>query len=144
MKNIFFVLLLVICASCTKTTSPEKALKEFVDYRFSIVQTKDWLLAKTVGPFNQRIAEMGPESFAQFIDTKPFKKRRFSILSNRCTDVDCFVTYILVYDNFRDSILTATTEVKKVAQVRLVDGEWRIFDISNVKTYLDMKEPIVP
>ena len=72
-----------------------------------------------------------------------YRKRNFKIISEKCSEEKCFMTYVLEYD-----VLTAqktrdfVSEVKKIAELQRINQEWKIANIDNIKTFIDATTPI--
>ncbi|MCF8058028.1 MAG: hypothetical protein K9K67_01930 [Bacteriovoracaceae bacterium] len=134
--NVYLIFLLLII-SCTKKSTPEKALKEFIEYRFSQGQDKEDLLEMTTGSLNSRIEDMEGEDLTAFLKAEALQKRRLKVLLKNCEDTKCFLTYILTYSQGSGNPKDFGIEVKKIAQLEKVGETWKLSDVSNVKTYIE-------
>ncbi|MBP5297185.1 MAG: hypothetical protein J6Y94_07645 [Bacteriovoracaceae bacterium] len=72
------------------------------------------------------------------------KKKKFKITLQKCTPRQCFITYIIQYDVQEVKVTDFAIEAKKIAELRLVDGHWKVADIVNQKTYIEAKQSINP
>ena len=142
MKYLLFVLLFVLSFSCTKKSTPEKTLQDYVDYRFQSSQERDDLLEMTTGSLYERISDMEEEELKKFLTGGMLKKRRLKILLKNCQDTQCFLTYILTYSQGAGNPKDFGVEVKKIAQINKVGESWKISDVSNVKTYIEAKKDL--
>ena len=144
-SNLVLILLVIFSFACTKTEkTPEDTLKEFVQYRFSSGQTKDDVLKWTDGLLKEQIESMSEEELKSFMDTSSFKKRDFKVNLSKCQESKCNITYTISYDQLKEDKKAYFVETKKIALLDKSSGEWKILDVNNVKTFLDMKEDIVP
>jgi len=138
MKVSLLIVFLLILTACTKKQEPEVALKNFVNYRFKKNQNIDTILKYLDGPVRQSISDLEGEDLSKFLNMSDVKRKKFKILSTKCQNEKCFITYFLAYDQFEDSKKVQKTEVKKIVELRLIEKDWKIFDVSNLKTYIDI------
>ena len=140
---LLFVLLFVV--SCLKTDlSPEAALKDFVDSRVGQVIDKKFVLDRVTGKMLQSFENMSDEDFLKFADMKNVKADSFKILSKSCQDKKCFLTYSIGYQTKQADKTQFVSEVKKIAEMVMLDNKWLIADVTNIKTYHESVEPINP
>lgn len=138
-----FLLLMGSLYSCTKTHDPENILREYIGYRFSENQSRGQLLEMTTGELQQNIEAMNDDEFAQFVNVSRYIKKDVRILTNKCTEAECYITYILKYDIVvDDKNKTHSAEIKKVAKLMNVDGDWKVADVNNIKTFFDSQKAI--
>ena len=132
-------------ASClTDKKSPEAALKDFVETRFGHVVTRQYILEHVTGKMKQSLENISEEDFKKFSDLRNVKNDSFKVLSKSCQEKMCYLTYSVSYRTTKEEKTTTSSEVKKIAELHLVDGKWLIEDVSNVKTYHEELEPIEP
>jgi len=140
---LMFVLFSLV--SCLKTDlSPEAALKDFVDSRIGQVIDKKFVLDRVTGKMLQSFENMSDEDFLKFADMKNVKADSFKILSKSCQDKKCFLTYSIGYQTRQADKTQFVSEVKKIAEMVLLDNKWLIADVTNIKTYHESVEPINP
>jgi hypothetical protein len=142
MKNLLFVLIFLLPFSCTKKSTPEKTLQEYVDYRFKSSQERDDLLEMTTGSLKERISDMEEEELKKFLTSGTLEKRKLKILLKNCEDTKCFLTYILTYNQGAGNPKDFGIEVKKIAQLDKVGESWKLSDVSSVKTYIEAKKDL--
>lgn len=142
--KIFMLSVLVFLASCLEDNrSPEAALKEFIEMRIGSVVTRASLLEKVSGKMKASLEGVTDEEFKQFADLRNVEKDSFKVLSKSCQQETCFLTYSISYKTKSPEDKPAfTSEVKKIAELSLVDGKWLIADVTNIKTYHESLEPI--
>ena len=139
MIKYIFVFLLVFSASCTKKSTPETALNDFINYRFKSSQSKEDLLEMAANPLREKLESIEGEDLEKFLNTSAIHKRKLKVLLKNCEETKCFITYVLRYEQGKDDPKDFGVEVKKIAQV-IKEGEaWKVSDINNVKTYVEAK-----
>lgn len=84
---------------------------------------------------------MSDEDFNKFADLRSIRSDSFKILSKSCQEKKCFVTYSVAYKT-KNEEASFSSEVKKIAELVLIEGKWLIADVSNIKTYHESLEPI--
>ncbi|MCK5884846.1 MAG: hypothetical protein KAG61_14245 [Bacteriovoracaceae bacterium] len=140
----FFTLTLVslLIFSCSKPNNPETVLREYVGYRFQKDQMKSKLLEMTAEQLKQSIEVMTEDEFIQFTDIAKYHKKGLRILTKKCTEIECYITYILKYDITNKATKSYSAEIRKVAKLTSVAGVWKVSDVNNIKTFYDSKVPI--
>lgn len=135
---------LLILVSCIKDDmSPEGALRTFTEARMGNVVTREYVLDRVTGKMKQSFEIMSDEDFDKFADLRNVQKDSFKVLSKSCQEKKCFVTYSIAYKTKGDGA-NFLSEVKKIAEMLLVNNKWLIADVSNVKTYHESLDPISP
>lgn len=137
---VYLLLVLGLAFGCTKKSTPEKTLKDYIDYRFSSGQDKDDLLDMTTGALQEKISDMGEEELKKFLEIDKLKKKRLKILLKNCQETECSLTYMLSYSQGDSKPKDFGIEVKKIAQLMKIENSWKISDVSNVKTYIEAKK----
>ena len=135
----FFVL-----ASCTKgVDTPEGLLVKFTKDVTTKNMDKDYYLKFTTGKLNKKIEELSDEEFEEYRDLRKVANPKIDVLKKNCSGDDkCSLTYIVKFDYAAKTDGAFKTEVKKVANLELVEKEWKIEDVTNMKTYHEAKTPI--
>lgn len=144
MKLFALICILFLAISCdSKHQGPAETLTRFVDYRFSDSQNKEGLLRFMTSKASEEIAAMNDEDLKSLFKTEKFRKRNFKIISEKCTQDQCFMTYVLEYDVLAtNSARDFVTEVKKIAELQKIGEEWKVANIDNIKTFIDATRPI--
>lgn len=142
MKKLSLLLLFLLCACFEDNRSPESALKDFVDMRMGTVTSRDEVLKRVTGTMKESLENISDEEFNQFADLRNVERESFKVLSKSCQEHKCFVTYSLMYKTKKEEKDAYSSEVKKIAEVQLVDGKWLIADVTNIKTYHESNIPI--
>lgn len=137
-----FLFLLTGCLE--DSSSPEAALKNFVEARMGNVVTRDYILERVTGKMKQSLENITDEEFAKFADLRNVEKNSFKVISKSCQEKKCFLTYSVSYLTKEKDTSAYTSEVKKIAEVLMEDGKWLIADVSNIKTYHEALQPINP
>lgn len=142
MKKWLFALLFVLSACIQEEITPEGVLKTFIEARLGKVVTRQFVLDRVTGKMKASFENMSEEDFQKFADLRNVKKDSFKVLSKSCQEKRCFITYSISYQTKSEAHYAS--EVKKIAEIQLIDGKWLIADVSNVKTYHESLDPINP
>lgn len=144
MKYAILVLVMVLAFACDKKAQgPAETLTNFIEYRFSNTQTKDGLLKFMTSKASEEISNLKEEDLADLLKVEKYRKRNFKIISEKCDENKCFMTYVLEYDVLApNSTRDYVSEVKKIAELQKIDGEWKVANIDNIKTFIDATRPI--
>lgn len=135
---------LFLFASClNENLSPESALKDFIEARMGSTVTREFVLEKVTGKMLQSLENMSDEDFQKFADLRNVRKDSFKVLSKSCQENRCFLTYSIAYKTTLEKA-SFSSEVKKIAELQLIENKWFIADVSNIKTYHEANEPISP
>ena len=138
------ILLLFLVYSCMAPEGPEQALKNYINYRFSPDQKKEKLLDMSTGNVRAQIEVMDEDGFKKYYKTSDKVLKRVKINLKNCSEEKCSITYTLSFATLKGKIETFRSEVKKIATLVKEDEKWKVSDVTNVKTYIDSKEPITP
>ena len=90
------------------------------------------------------VIAMNEKDFAEYINVDGLRKKRVNFLIKKCTEEVCYLTYTLSYEKFNKDTKEFSVEVRKIAEMRKEDNKWKIVDISNIKSFFDMKADISP
>lgn len=142
--KLMLALLFLVTGCLEDSSSPEAALKNFVEARMGNVVTREYVLERTTGSMKQSLENISDEEFAKFADLRNVEKNSFKIISKSCQEKKCFLTYSVSYLTKEQDASKYTSEVKKIAEVLMEDGKWLIAEVSNIKTYHEALEPINP
>lgn len=144
MKYLVLFLVMVLAFSCDKKSQgPSETLTNFIEYRFSSSQTKDGLLKYMTAKASEEISNLKEEDLADLLKVEKYRKRNFKIVSEKCDENKCYMTYVLEYDVLAaNSTRDFVSEVKKIAELQKIDGEWKVANIDNIKTFIDATRPI--
>ncbi len=145
MKFLLLIIVILI-SSCSRQTTPEGVLKDFVNYRFESNQDKEDITNVLHGIMKEKIEQMDQEELEVFLDVKSLSQRKFKVISKNCVNEEkCFLTYLIKYSQVaEDSDAKFNVEVKKIAELIVDSNSWKISDIRDIKTYIDSKSPIIP
>lgn len=133
-------MLLVSCLEDNR--SPESALKEFIEIRIGNVVTRSSIIDKVTGKMRQSLENVSEEEFKQFADLRNVSRSSFKVLSKSCQGETCFLTYSISYNTKQNDKEAFSSEVKKIAELTMIEGKWLISDVTNIKTYHEGLEPI--
>lgn len=144
----WFIFVLFFATACLKNdvSTPEGALKSFIESRMDTLVTRDFVLDRVAGKMKQSLENISDEEFTKFADMRGVKKDSFKVLSRSCQEKTCYLTYSVSYRTLddKDQNTAYNSEVKKIAEVVNENGKWLIADVSNIKTYHESLEPINP
>ncbi len=126
--------------ACNDQKDPQSVLLKYIDYRFAANQTKDELLKMTTGNLYQSITMMTDEDFEQFKKVDSRRKKAVNIRLANCSAERCSITYVISYQELQNE--QTVVEAKKIATLEKVDGNWKLSDVDNVKTYINAQTPI--
>lgn len=141
--GMIFILLLHLF-SCSSNKTPEKALKDYVNYRFSAHQERGKILKHVAKELYQRIDSMNKKEFSTFVDINHLKKKNFKINLKKCSEDKCFITYTIKYDQYKKKKRAFVIEAKKIAHLIEDEEGWKVADVNDIKTHLDSKESLIP
>ena len=142
MRAWFIAVLLLVTACIQEEVTPEGVLKTFIEARLGKVITRQFVLDRVTGKMRASLEGMSEEDFIKFADLRNVKRDSFKVLSKSCQEKRCFLTYAIAYQTKTEAHFFS--EVKKIAELQLIDGKWLIADVSNVKTYHEALEAINP
>lgn len=142
MKLFIFSALLILMSCLEDNRSPEAALKDFIEIRIGNVVTRNSLIDKVTGKMRQSLENVTEDEFKQFADLRNVSRDSFKILSKSCQEETCFLTYSISYKTKQEDKNMFNSEVKKIAELTLIEGKWLIADVTNIKTYHESLEPI--
>ncbi len=136
--------LAILAASCDKTNTADRSFENFMNYSFKQGQKLDDFLAMTTGPLQAKLSSLSPEEIQEFLGVNNLKKKKLKITLQKCTPTQCFLTYIIQYDVQQAAQTDFAVEAKKIAELQLIDGHWKVADIVNQKTFIEAKQSINP
>ena len=142
MKSLLFILLFALFACVNEPTTPEIALKDFVETRMGKIASKQFISDRVTGAMKLTLEQMNDTDFNRFADLRFAKKESFKIISKSCQEKKCYLTYSLGFSTSKNDQQTFTSEVKKIAELQWIEGKWLIADVSNLKTYHESLVPI--
>lgn len=143
MRLLLLSILFLITSCLDENLSPEGALKEFIETRMGNTVTREYVLEKVTGKMKQSLENMSEEDFQKFADLRNVKQDSFKVLSKSCQENKCFLTYSISYKTTLEKA-SFSSEVKKIAELMLIENKWLISDVSNIKTYHEALDPINP
>ena len=145
MKLITALLLIIaISSSCVdKKGTPESALVNYISMRFSgKIQKRAEFSELLTGKYKKLVDALTEQQYSSFFNLSGRKLNKTSIASTENKSANqVYITYIVSYrsDSPHDK---AKTDLKQIALLEKENGSWKIAEVSGIKTYHDMKEPI--
>lgn len=137
--------LLTLCAllfACNGPDTPEAALRDFIHYRFKGSFEREKVLEKATGELYGRIEAMDDQEFTEFSRDNLSDSFSLKILLSKCEESKCFLTYTLAYDMNETTDASAEMEVKKIAELHRVEKTWKVADVSELKTFIQMNNQL--
>jgi hypothetical protein len=146
MNKFLGLIMFLLFVSCNSDKStPEGALKSFVELNFSGSASREEILGNITGKMKESFEGLSEEDFKKSTQFKELEKQGFKVVSKNCEEKQCYITYSLAFKNKESAgTLGFKTEVKKIAELKFDNGKWLIADVSNVKTYLEALDTIQP
>ena len=140
---ILSTVLIFVLGGCTKgTDTPEGALGEYIQKATESSKGKSFYLDRTTGKLFAAIESMDEDEFKSFTKIENISAVNFKILYKNCRASECFLTYEIEYQQKNEENQQFESISKKIAQLNEVDGQWKISDVTNVKSYIDSKTPL--
>lgn len=146
MKLFVMTLLLFVTVSCNQDQGPEQVLRSYVSLRFQSGDNLKGLISKTTGELKlnlESLRNMSKEDRAKFDQSSQLKKKALKVLSKDCSDKTCKISYIISYEKEANGN-PYNAEIRNVANMELVEGEWKIGSIGGIKSYFESKKDIEP
>ena len=141
-----YVLMMMIVFGCSKDiTTPEGLLSKFTKDITTQKMSRDYYYEHTTGKMKEDIEALSDEEFEKYRDLSRVKGVKIDILKKNCSGAtSCTLTYIIKYEFSKAEKETTNfkSEVKKVAKLVQTEKEWKIEEVSNIKTYHESVEPI--
>lgn len=142
MRCLLIITILITGFSCSRSNkSAEEVLKKFIDHRLARNYSKGELIKLTTGEFRELIDGMNDEQFAEYKASVNYRKFKYKSIFRNCSEQICSITYDLVLTS-KEKDKKHTLEVRKVAVLVNSPDGWKLKDISNVKTYFDLKKDL--
>lgn len=144
LKLLPLLLVLLGFFSCTKKMGPEETLREFVKLSITGKMDRSALLDSTTNPLRAELEVLGDEEMAKYLKIEGASRDSFRVNLSNCQEDTCFLTYTLKYEQSKDGVKTFDIELKKMAELKKVEQNWLLADITDIKTYYEAQQPIEP
>lgn len=145
-KFILVSFLLTFFSSCSYSPkSPEGLIKMYVKDTSTKKVDREYYEKFTTGEILEATSTLSDEELENNSKMGNVKKAQTKIVMKKCeSDDKCVVTYIVeyTYQSSTEKNASFKNEVKKIAEIQKVDGSWKIASVTNLKTYIEAKEPI--
>lgn len=142
MPKLLLVLLALALSGCFKEKGAQETLRSFVEERFKGNLDHNEIGEYLSGSLKSTIMAMTDEEFTNYSDLSKFKKKKFKITHSNCSIEKCFITYLISYDQLKESTKAFRVDNKKIAEMVKIEESWKIENVTNVKTYIESKEPL--
>lgn len=151
MKNIAIIALVAgIFWACTPNPStPEGLLRMYINDVTTKKVDKDYYLRWTTGNLLESVEAMDDEELTSRSYLENVRKTKVKVLNQNCQEEKCVLTYVVSYDTAEKSEnesekVAFSSETKKLAEFHREGDEWKIASVTNLKTFIEAKEPISP
>jgi hypothetical protein len=138
-------LLLLLSMACTKgVNTPEGVIQAFVQEITKENKNIDNLKNYVTGDFLISLSD-DPNALNEIIANLELNKNfKVKFLKSTCAGPDqCNITYDMSYDVVDQSgKVQFATQVRKVAEMINLEGQWRISTVANIKTVHEAKQAI--
>lgn len=131
----FLLFTVLMAASCTKKSTPEGFLKEYIYSRYGKKVKKDYILSKATGNFYEEVSSIDGEKLESLLDLSKFSLKKFKVLSKDCGNNTCTISYSIKYKQAKDTVSS-----KKIVELSKVEDAWRISQVNNVKTFIESEQ----
>lgn len=141
---LLLTLFLAFSFGCTKKLGPEESLREFVRLSINGKMDKSTLLESTTGELKAELDALDEEQMGKYLKVEGASRDSFRVNLNNCQPTICYLTYTLKYEQSSNGSKSFDVELKKMAELRLVEERWLLADITDIKTYYQAEQPIEP
>lgn len=139
MYKLVFSLIFFSLFSCVeKKSGPEGVLTSFVNERFEGKSFSD-VRGYLSDSYQTQMSEITGTKFEAL---RNLKKKKFKIISKKCNELDCNITYFVSYVTLDDKKEEFKTETKKIAKIVKLGDQWLIDKIDHIKTYHDIVDEL--
>jgi hypothetical protein len=141
-KLLLLTLTLLFTVGCFKEKGAQETLRAYIEGRFQGSLDRLEVSEFLSGHLKKNILEMSDEDFEKYSNLSNLKKKKFKVTYESCSLDKCFITYLISYDQLKDSKDFFRVDSKKIAEMTKIEDEWKIEKVTNVKSYLESKEPL--
>lgn len=141
-KIVIFLCTLLLSYGCFKEKAAQEVLRSYIEGRFRGDFDRLEVAEFLNGEMKDRVMAMSDEDFSSYSDLSSFKKKKFSVTYENCSIDKCFITYIISYDQLKESKDFFRVDSKKIAEMSKIEDSWKIEKVTNVKSYLESKDPL--
>jgi len=140
----FFKLLILIVACSKGPNTPEGVIQAFVQEITKDNKSVENLKNYVTGDFLIYLNDIPPEENDVFTSLDTNKNFKVKFLKSTCAGPEnCNITYDMSYDVVDQSgKVQFATQVRKVAEMINVEGQWKISTVTNIKTVHEAKQAI--
>lgn len=138
------LIMLTLSVGCTKKLGPDESLKAFVVKSVRGEFDREELLEATTGTLRAELESLNEEEMAKYLKFEGASHESFRINLKSCEQSKCHLTYTLKYERSNEGTKTFDVELKKIAELHLVNEKWLLADVTDIKTYYEAHQPIEP
>jgi hypothetical protein len=136
MKRSMLVFIFLLGACTRYGQSPEGIIQNYINEISKEVRDFNKISKMLTGDSLSRFEAMSDEEKTEALNLDGLKGFRLKIAKKNCpSESECFVTYTLSYTSESPEIGEYKTEVRKVAKVKLINENWKIDSVTNIKTF---------
>ncbi len=142
MIKLLVLLQMFIWFSCDKgVKTPEGLLSKYIEEITESSLSKGELSDYLAEGLLENINGLSEEDYKAFLNKNKVQSPRIKILNKSCVAQKCTLTYVISYKSGEKH--SVSSEVKKVAILKNIENlGWRISEVTNVKTFYDVLEPL--
>lgn len=141
-KLLLIAFTLLFTVGCFKEKGAQDTLRAYIEGRFQGNLDRIEVSEFLNGQLKKNILAMSDEDFATYSNLTNLKKKKFKVTYESCSVNKCFITYLISYDQLKESKEFFRVDSKKIAEMTMIDEEWKIEKVTNVKSYLEAKTPL--
>lgn len=132
--SLFFLVI-----SCNKSSAPEDVFKKFVGEGQSNPSRSD-MMALSTGRMRDYFEAMSDDDFEKGVKKDFSQKANIQIKHKICDNLKCSITYTSSYSSSENGVKSYDIESKKVIYMSKIGEEWKVEDVSTVKSYYEGRE----
>ncbi|MEX1099337.1 MAG: hypothetical protein WEB87_02855 [Bacteriovoracaceae bacterium] len=141
-KWIVYFALLVFYGCSPSPETPEGLLRMYVNDVATKKVGKDYYLKYTAGALRESAEAAEEEALSQRNFLDKVSKVKVDVLNKNCQEKSCVLTYIVSYKTIEKDKEKFSTETKKLAEFVKEEGDWKISNVTNLKTHHESLEAI--
>ncbi len=142
MIKLLVVLQILFLVSCDKgVKTPEGLLTKYIEEITESSLSQEDLDNFLAEDLLKSVSALSEDEYKNFLNKNKVKSPRIKILNKSCVTQKCTLTYVISYKAGENH--SVDSEIKKVAILKKVEElGWRISEVTNVKTFYDVLEPL--
>jgi len=134
--------MILFLVSCLNEKTAVNTLKTYIEKRFNTRITKIEVSTYLTGDLLENVNKLTEKEFQNYAELNKHKLIDLEILSEECSEIECVITYDLLYHINDDKVGTPKAGVKKIAYILKENDDWKISRIENLKTSFEFLDPL--